>query len=91
MGTRERDICLDFYRGIAAISVVLIHTVYWSGGQYLGESILYTLVLMVDVPLFVFLSGWSAFYTSNVEKTFLHLLKIWSQYRSEERRVGKEC
>lgn len=80
MKTKERDTCLDFYRGIAAISIVLIHTVYWSGGGYLGESILYTLVLMVDVPLFVFLSGWSAFYTSCVEKTFLNLLKIWFQY-----------
>lgn len=80
MKTKERDSCLDFYRGIAAISIVLIHTVYWSGASYFGESILYTLVLMMDVPLFVFLSGWSAFYTQSVEKTFLNLLKIWFQY-----------
>ena len=61
MKPKIRDVYLDFYRGIAAISVVLIHTVYWSGEGYLSESILRTLVLLVDVPLFVFLAGWSAY------------------------------
>lgn len=77
MKPKIRDVYLDFYRGIAAISVVLIHTVYWSGEGYLSESILRTLVLLVDVPLFVFLSGWSAYYTADIKKTFDNLLKIW--------------
>ena len=80
MKPKIRDVYLDFYRGIAAISVVLIHTVYWSGEGYLSESILRTLVLLVDVPLFVFLSGWSAYYTADIKKTFDNLLKIWLQY-----------
>lgn len=73
---------LDFYRGIATISVVFIHTVYWSGGNYLTDSlgILYTLALLIDVPLFVFLSGWSAYYTSDIKRTFDNLIKIWMQY-----------
>lgn len=80
MKPKIRDVYLDFYRGIAAISVVLIHTVYWSGEGYLSESILRTLVLLVDVPLFVFLSGWSAYYTADIKKTYDNLLKIWLQY-----------
>lgn len=82
MKSKTRDVYLDFYRGIATISVVFIHTVYWSGGDYLYDSmgILYTLALLIDVPLFVFLSGWSAFYTDNIKKTFDNLLKIWMQY-----------
>lgn len=82
MKSKARDIYLDFYRGIATISVVFIHTVYWSGENYLTDNmgILYTLVLLVDVPLFVFLSGWSAFYTDNIKRTFDNLLKIWMQY-----------
>lgn len=82
MKSKTRDIYLDFYRGIATISVVFIHTVYWSGQNYLSDSvgILYTLALLIDVPLFVFLSGWSAFYTDNINKTFNNLFKVWMQY-----------
>lgn len=81
MKSNERDMYLDFYRGIATISVVLIHTVFWSGQKYLTGSmgILHTLVLLIDVPLFVFLSGWSAYYTSDIKRTFDNLLKIWIQ------------
>ncbi len=82
MKSKTRDIYLDFYRGIATISVVFIHTVYWSGQNYLSDSvgILYTLALLIDVPLFIFLSGWSAFYTDNINKTFNNLFKVWMQY-----------
>lgn len=76
----KRDPYLDFYRGLATISIIFIHTVYWSGESYLfDKNILRAVALLVDVPLFVFLSGWGAFYTDNVKRTFDNLLKIWVQ------------
>ena len=73
---KERDLSLDFFRGIAAISVIFIHTVFWSGGSYVPE-IFRTVALLVDVPFFIFLSGWSMNYSSKLPRIFTNLLKIW--------------
>ena len=65
----KRDKYLDFYRGIAAASIIFIHTVFWSGENYIPDY-LRTLALLLDVPFFVFLSGWSVYYSSNIIKNF---------------------
>lgn len=33
-GNLMRDNSLDFLRGLAIISVILIHTAFWTGGSY---------------------------------------------------------
>ena len=79
MSMKERDVCLDFLRGVAAVSVVFIHTVFWSGGSYVPE-IFRTLALLLDVPFFIFLSGWAASFSSRPHRIFDNLLKIWARW-----------
>jgi hypothetical protein len=75
----KRDDYLDFYRGIAVISIVFIHTVFGSGGSYVPDFFK-TTSLLLDVPFFVFLSGWSTYYSHNVGRTFDNLLKVWFKW-----------
>lgn len=46
----------------------------------MSKSIFRTLALLVDVPLFLFLSGQSISYAASVKKTFDNLLKVYIQY-----------
>ncbi len=75
----KRDKYLDFYRGVAAVSIIFIHTVFWSGENYIPDY-LRTLALLLDVPFFVFLSGWSVYYSSNIIKIFDNIIRIWLRY-----------
>lgn len=52
----KRDNYIDFVRGLCVISVILIHTVFWSGTSY-TPLWMKNLVLLFDVPLFFFLAG----------------------------------
>lgn len=54
----KRDRYIDFVRGLVAISVIYIHTVFWSGTDYVPE-IFRMLALLFDVPVFFFCSGMS--------------------------------
>ncbi len=47
---------IDLARGICVISIIFIHTVFWSGGNYVPNWVR-NLSLLVDVPLFFFLTG----------------------------------
>lgn len=51
-----RNHAIDFFRGIIAIQVVMIHTVFHSGATYVPESI-QGLALLFDVPIFLIISG----------------------------------
>ncbi|MEO8340182.1 MAG: acyltransferase [Nitrospirota bacterium] len=51
-----RDSFIDLVRGLCALSVVFIHTVFWSGSEYV-PTYLRSLSLLFDVPVFFFLSG----------------------------------
>lgn len=51
-----RNCYIDNIRGFATISVVYIHTVFWSGGSYVPD-ILRHLALFIDVPIFFLLTG----------------------------------
>ncbi|UXR63784.1 acyltransferase [Bdellovibrio bacteriovorus] len=52
----ERDSYLDIARGICSISIIFIHTVFWSGEGY-TPKILQGIALLIDVPLFFFIAG----------------------------------
>ena len=75
----SRDQSLDFLRGLAALNIILIHTVFWSGENYVPQRV-QTLSLLLDVPFFFFLSGWAADYVRSLKKTLLSLVNIYLKY-----------
>ena len=73
----KRDLYIDFAKGFATLSIIFIHTVYWSGQLYVPSEVR-ILSLLIDVPLFYALSGLTS--GNNVEKTFYRLLKLQITY-----------
>ncbi|AZI33442.1 acyltransferase family protein [Kaistella carnis] len=69
----KRDLYIDFAKGFATLSIIFIHTVFWSGQFYVPTE-LRVLSLLIDVPLFYALSGLTS--GSNIEKTLYRLLKL---------------
>ncbi len=69
----KRDLYIDFAKGLATISVIFIHTVFWSGQFYVPSEVR-VLSLLFDVVLFYALSGITS--GGNVEKTLYRLLKL---------------
>ncbi len=69
----KRDLYIDFAKGFATLSIIFIHTVFWSGQFYVPTE-LRVLSLLIDVPLFYSLSGLTS--GGNVEKTLYRLLKL---------------
>ena len=72
---KQRDKYLDFYRGIAVISIIFIHTSFHSGESYV-PNLVRTLSLLVDVPFFMFMTGWSAWYSHNPKHVFHNIVSI---------------
>ena len=73
----NRDLYIDFAKGVATISIIFIHTVFWSGQLYIPTE-MRVLSLLFDVPLFYALSGITS--GNNVEKTLFRLLKLQITY-----------
>lgn len=69
----KRDLYIDFAKGFATLSVIFIHTVFWSGQFYVPSEVR-ILSLLIDVPLFYALSGLTS--SGKVEKTLFRLLKL---------------
>lgn len=69
----KRDLYIDFAKGFATLSIIFIHTVFWSGQFYVPTE-MRVLSLLIDVPLFYALSGITS--GGNVEKTLYRLLKL---------------
>ncbi|WP_028979145.1 acyltransferase family protein [Sporocytophaga myxococcoides] len=76
---QPRDYSLDFFKGITAISIIFIHTVWWTGQSYVPDFIRqYSLLL--DVPLFFFLSGASATFGFEKAKPFSGIVRLILMY-----------
>ncbi len=75
--TMNRDLYIDFAKGMATLSIIFIHTAFWSGQFYIPAEIR-VFSLVFDVALFYALSGITS--GSNVEKTFYRLLKLQITY-----------
>lgn len=73
----KRDLYIDFAKGFATLSIIFIHTVFWSGQFYIPTE-LRVLSLLIDVPIFFALSGLTS--SGNLEKTFYRLLKLQITY-----------
>jgi fucose 4-O-acetylase-like acetyltransferase len=56
--TQERDHYIDIVRGLASLSIIVIHTAFWSGESYVPQYFK-SLTLLFDVPAFFFISGLS--------------------------------
>ena len=76
---KQRDNSLDFLRGWAAINIIFIHTCFWTGEAYVPVYIR-SLSLLVDVPFFFFLSGWSFSYVNSFWQSIRGLLDIYKKY-----------
>jgi len=74
-----RNYYIDFLRGLAAINIVLIHTAFWSGSQYVPVWF-QSLTLLIDVPLFFFIAGWAFSYSNSFEKSLLNVFKTHLKY-----------
>lgn len=86
---KERNHLIDVLRGITAINIIIIHTVWWSGIGYIPDWVR-NIVLLLDVPMFFFLAGWSSSFTKAIhtfkgllenQKKWLFYVSIWSGSR----------
>jgi len=73
----KRDLYIDYAKGLATLSIVFIHTVFWSGQFYVSNEIR-IFSLLFDVPIFFALSGLTS--SGNIDKTFRRLLKLQITY-----------
>ncbi len=73
----QRDLFIDYAKGLATLSVIFIHATFWSGQFYVPTE-MRVLSLIFDVPLFFALSGITS--GNNIEKTFYRLLKLQVTY-----------
>ena len=73
----KRDLYIDFAKGLATLSIIFIHTAFWSGQFYIPTEFR-LLSLLVDVPIFFALSGITS--SGNIEKTLYRLLKLQITY-----------
>lgn len=73
----NRDLYIDFAKGLATISIIFIHTAFWSGQFYIQPEVR-VFSLVFDVALFYALSGITS--GSNIEKTLYRLLKLQITY-----------
>lgn len=73
----NRDLYIDFAKGLATLSIIFIHTAFWSGQFYIPTEVR-VFSLVFDVALFYALSGITS--GTNIEKTFYRLLKLQITY-----------
>ena len=66
----ERNNGIDFFKGLAAISVIFIHTVFHSGNNYVPLNIS-CYALLFDVPVFMCISGITLKFNSSPVKKWM--------------------
>ncbi len=76
---KERNYNIDFLRGIAVLCIVLIHTVWWSGTSYLPSEFS-NICLLIDVPVFIFISGMSFNYINSITKSLKGIINQWKKW-----------
>lgn len=79
MKEKERNYNIDFLRGIASLCIILIHTAWWSGTGYLPAEFS-NLTLLIDVSVFIFISGMSFNYVNSIIKNLKGLLTQWKKW-----------
>ena len=77
-----RDPFVDWFKGIMILSVIHIHTVYWSGYAYVPEGVRQA-ALLVDVPMFFFISGYvtrPVAFLPCLRKTIQQFVRLYFHY-----------
>ncbi|MGI6484238.1 MAG: acyltransferase family protein [Candidatus Dojkabacteria bacterium] len=77
--TKERNYNVDFLRGIAALCIILIHTAWWLGESYTPLAFR-NLCLFIDVPVFIYLAGYSFNYSGSIIKNIKGFLMQWFKW-----------
>ncbi len=75
--TKQRNYLIDILRGLAAINIIFIHTVFWSGTGYVPDF-MRNISLFLDVPFFFFLAGWSYSYSSKWENVTKKSIQLYT-------------
>jgi len=79
---KVRDTYFDAFKGLMIISVINIHTVYWSLKPYTPD-IARELAYFVDIPIFFFISGYFARYSSffdSARHAIRQLVRLYIRY-----------
>ena len=79
---KVRDTYFDAFKGLMILSVINIHTVYWSLKPYTPD-ILRELAYFVDIPIFFFISGYFARYSgflSSAGQALRQLIRLYLMY-----------
>ena len=77
----NRVVSLDIFRGIAIINILFIHTVWWHGTKYIAIDSVREFSLLIDVPFFFFLAGWSASHVpNNIKLYFRRFVSLYIPY-----------
>lgn len=74
-----RDNYYDMVKGIVALNIIVIHTAFWSGTEYVPQF-LRNLSLIADVPAFIFLSGAGQHYVKSFSRQCSSLLKLYIKW-----------
>lgn len=79
----SRDYYVDNVRGLVTISIIFIHTVFWSGYGYVPQY-LRNASLFIDVPIFFLLTGMTAWKTEkfNAAKQIYKLIIYFTIFTS---------
>lgn len=76
---KKRNNNIDFLRGIATLCIIVIHTAFWTGEAYLPPWVT-NLSLLIDVPVFMFISGISFSFINSISKNIILLIKQWKKW-----------
>lgn len=71
----KRDKSIDFWRGIACLSVIFIHTVFHSGNSYVPRNIS-CWSLLFDIPIFMLLAGMTYAKNDKPERKLNEILNL---------------
>ena len=78
----ERDTYFDAFKGMMILSVINIHTVYWSL-EPMTPNIARELAYFIDIPIFFFISGYFFKHSSFVDTTrqaLRQLIRLYLKY-----------
>ena len=73
---KRREKAIDFFRGIAILNIIFIHTVFVSGWNYVPDWVR-NFSLLFDVPVFFFLAGWATTYSQSYVKKIKGLIELY--------------
>ena len=75
----KRVSSIDFFRGIAALSVIMIHTVFHSGNSYVPANVS-GCFLLIDIPIFLYLTRLLYAYKESPKKKLLDIWKLLKKW-----------